>query len=426
MVADKLMSGANLELMRLATEKALELNGSDDNNSDTNDENSAADVEDDVFMDPEESEDLILMPGFSVFRWYWDIVRLLGLLFYITIVPIRFIHVEMNGFDPSLVVGWLFDLFFFVDIVLNMLVFSFVIDKETNLFADRNLIRQFYLQSWDFIVDVCSVFFFPAVLIILAVQSESSWKHVKILRCFALIRTPHFSRYLGTVLKSIKKTEGEGTEPSILKNQNLQNVANIVLYQLIIIYWSACIWLGLSQWIYADDANKNWLFYFEIVHPATTLYEKYISALSWSSSTLYSVGYGNTYARNDWERVLSVTVMIFGFVMQNSLIGFLVPFLKARTIDRIQFQNRVRSLADMIRSKALDQKESLQEGDGFLYGQVLTNARYLSKIAEKVTQYREYIWIRQKGRHENSVLDDMPEHLRLDLLLASCGEALTK
>jgi hypothetical protein len=92
----------------------------------------------------------------TTFRFVWDTLQVVLLLYVALIVPYRF------GFSVVATVGstsWWWeafvDLYFIVDVVLNF-YFAYEDEEERKIVVDRRRIRRAYLRSW-FTVDFLSI-----------------------------------------------------------------------------------------------------------------------------------------------------------------------------------------------------------------------------------------------------------------------------
>ena len=249
---------------------------------------------------------IIIMP-FSPIAQAWHVLGVLWVLYtcFVSTFEIAFLSsIELNWL---FVVNRLADLYFILDFVTCFRTASRqeVSGKFSRQFwqIDPTKIRRLYLAGW-FWPDLFSSI--PFDLLIYYVQEKGTelilMKFFRVLRLLKLIR----------LSKSL----------SVLRHLGLYDYLNyelVTFFQLGFTYLTCMHWLGCLFYATTEfeDAEENWLTSYGI--DDSTLPDKYITSLYWSTMTITTVGYGEVKTVTTIERIVA-TFCMFGVLADTCLL----------------------------------------------------------------------------------------------------------
>lgn len=236
------------------------------------------------------------------------------ILYSIIVIPYRLAaHVDAEG--GWLVVETIFDVFFGLDLVLNFFTCYFD-ERSGELETDFKAIVKKYLKGW-FLVDFLSTLPMDALGNIFFEDSEQL-RGARLLRSFRLVKLVRLSRLMKVdeLLESFAHSTGINTKMVLL--------ISLSFNQLLFAHLFACLWLGVSsprsshpeckfEYDHCEtecEIQNSWIFSKNIQCNAPQ--EQYVVALYWAFATMTTVGYGDVFAINDLERIVSIFLMLIG------------------------------------------------------------------------------------------------------------------
>lgn len=316
----------------------------------------------------------------STFRLCWDALILLLVLASCVLIPYQraFIH-DAQQFSDGLLLG--ITLFFLVDIGLNFIT---TFRRAGSEVFDPRAIRQHYLRG-HFTVDVLANV--PLVLILLfAGGAESDGLNVVLLlRLLVLLRLVHFF----VILRRWESLSW--THPGYLR------VLKYLGMVLIFSHCIACIWFYIAyidgfpadSWVVAAGIENS--------DPVT----QYVRSLYWTITTMTTVGYGDISPGRTVEYVMASIIMLMGASLYAFIIGGVASLLSNLQAARSSYSEHMESVEQYLRAR-----------------------RVPAHLGIRVHDFYEYLWHRHKGLNEKSLLQDLPESLRLDILLHLARDVL--
>eukprot|EP00003_Mantamonas_plastica_P032470 TRINITY_DN882_c0_g1_i3.p1 TRINITY_DN882_c0_g1~~TRINITY_DN882_c0_g1_i3.p1 ORF type:complete len:262 (+),score=16.03 TRINITY_DN882_c0_g1_i3:59-844(+) len=198
----------------------------------------------------------------SRFRRNWDRIVLGCIMYNAFILMFRFsfkVEFELNLF---LLVEYMMDLFFVVDVFLN---FRTGFTHAGSVVRDRERIFSHYVNNW-FTVDFISAFPFDIIALVVG-----GFKVIALLRLPKIIRVARFFNYFRI------------WENDINLNSNLVRLVKMFLGIFLISHWLACMWYYIHEF-----ANKTW---FESAGRAlASTFMDYVRSFYWVITTMTGVG----------------------------------------------------------------------------------------------------------------------------------------
>jgi len=318
----------------------------------------------------------------SKFRTIWDGFILILILASCILIPfqIAFRHVVLKlGSD----IIYLIDFFFLIDILLNFLTSYRYQGTEI---TDKNKTASHYLKTF-FVLDLLANFPIDAILIGSQDILVYNISLVLIFRIFRLLRVVRlfviFRRW----------------EQKSWTNSGLLRIAKFLTIIMLLIHWVSCAWY-LTAFI--ENFPKNsWVVRLGIINADPIA--QYVRSLYWAVVTMTTVGYGDITPNRTVEYVFTIIVMLLGASMYAFIIGNIASLFSKLDSSKVNHFNRMEAVTQFLRYRNVPHKLSL-----------------------KVRNYYEYMWERRRGMQEDLFLKDLPEPLRLEILLDLTRKLLNK
>jgi Ion channel len=100
-----------------------------------------------------------------------------------------------------------------------------------------------------------------------------------------------------------------------------------------------------------NESNNNWIDRFQ--YRDCSIFQKYVASFYWVTYTVVTVGYGDIYAQNTVERIISCLLMFGGVVFYSFVIGSLTSLLSDLDAKIIIFQQKLNILYSLKRKYEL-------------------------------------------------------------------------
>jgi hypothetical protein len=161
----------------------------------------------------------------------------------------------------------------------------------------------------------------------------------------------------------------------------------------------ACLWFATA---YIDGFPRDsWV----VAAGITDLdpVSQYIRSLYWTITTMTTVGYGDISPGRTVEYLLAIVIMLMGASLYAFIIGGVASLLSNLQAAKNSHWEHMESVEQYLRAR-----------------------RVPSHLAMRVHNYYEYLWDRHQGLNEQNLLADLPESLRLDIMLHLARDVLKK
>ncbi|MEH6549841.1 MAG: ion transporter [Pseudomonadales bacterium] len=318
----------------------------------------------------------------SKFRLYWDALVLLLICYSCLVIPYQLVFHQSAEFASNTILH-IISLVMLCDIGLNFITSqrrggSEILDPAAN--------RRHYLHGM-FLVDLVANLPLDLLASAMGDPQVGGFSLILLVRLLALFRLARFFMIL-------RRWESfSWTNPGYLRALKYLGVA------LILVHCIACLWFASA---YVDGFPQNsWVVAANI--QSSDPQSQYIRSLYWTVTTMTTVGYGDISPNRTVEYLLAIFVMLSGASLYAFIIGGVASLLSNLQAAKNTHWEHMESVEQYLRSRQVP-----------------------AYLGDSVHNYYEYLWESRKGLNEAALLEDLPESLRIEIMLHLAKDVLEK
>eukprot|EP00794_Sanderia_malayensis_P003810 gene3810-4338_t len=289
---------------------------------------------------------------------------------------------EMIYDDPLVIVDYIVDVMFIIDIFINFRT-TFV-DRNDEVVSDPCRIALYYVKGW-FVIDLLAAI--PFELLIMIGNTERTTTLIGLLKTARLLR-------LVRVARKVDRYSEYGMALLLL----------LMFGFALIAHWLACIWYALGNFEKPSLNMDGWLAILardtRMPYNASDsasgpdLKTKYITALYFTLSSLTSVGFGNISPNTNGEKIFTIVIMFVGALMYAVIFGNVTAIIQGLYSGMAHYHATMRRVREFIRFYQIP-----------------------SQLRQRLEDYAQYDYSYTNGIDMNEVLKKFPEGLRADICL---------
>ncbi|XP_065053048.1 potassium voltage-gated channel subfamily H member 6-like isoform X3 [Rhopilema esculentum] len=287
-----------------------------------------------------------------------------------------------NYNDPLVIVDYIVDVMFIVDIFINFRT-TFV-DVNEEVVSDPCRIAVHYVKGW-FLIDLLAAI--PFELLIMIMNTDQTTTLIGLLKTARLLR-------LVRVARKVDRYSEYGMALLLLLMFGFALVA----------HWLACIWYAIGDMEKPEFKMNGWLAILarDTNMPYNTsdplsgpdLKTKYITALYFTLSSLTSVGFGNISPNTNGEKLFTIVIMLVGALMYAVIFGNVTAIIQGLYSGMAQYHATMRRVREFMRFYQIP-----------------------PQLRQRLEDYAQYDYSYTNGIDMNEVLKRFPEGLQADICL---------
>ncbi|CAN0921654.1 Potassium channel KAT1 [Linum grandiflorum] len=254
----------------------------------------------------------------------WQMWLVVLVIYSAWISPFQFAFLTYKK-DPLFVVDNIVNGFFAIDIVLTFFV-AYLDSQSCLLVDDPKKIAIRYISTW-FIFDVSSTA--PLLPVSLLFRDQSNELGFKLLNMLRLWRLRRVSALFARLEKDIRF------------NYFWTRCTKLTSVTLFAVHCAGCF-----NYLIADrypDPRRTWIGAVNPTFKEDSLWNRYVTSIYWSITTLTTTGYGDLHAENPREMLFDIFYMLFNLGLTSYLIGNMTNLV-------VHWTSRTRNFRDMVRA----------------------------------------------------------------------------
>ena len=134
----------------------------------------------------------------------------------------------------------------------------------------------------------------------------------------------------------------------------------------------------------------------------SALLDQYLTSMYWTVATMTSTGYGDIVPTQEMEMVLAIVLIPIGRFVMGFILGNITSTLASLNSQKVQYESKFRIMKSY-----------------------MDDLNMPTHIQERVKEFYEYCWSKNKGTNRNELLEEFPFCLRNELLGIVNNQALT-
>ncbi|GMH39840.1 LOW QUALITY PROTEIN: hypothetical protein BSKO_07744 [Bryopsis sp. KO-2023] len=329
----------------------------------------------------------------SPLRTRWDFYILLLVLYTCIAQP----YIICFGIDTTLVehpaIGTLelvVDCSFVLDIYLN--IRTGYVNEQGKIVMGRSSLMRNYCKTW-FGIDVVSVMPWDLVLsskklgflqLVKAARIIKLMKIVKLLKMVKLLRVIK----VPTAFESIEVKFGRA----------FVRMVSFFLAAIMTLHFTGCVFHYVA---YLHDFKDTWVTLANLEESSN--FERYVTALYWSMSTMTTVGYGDVIPGNVREKLASMIGMMVGITAFGYFMGSMSAMLAAWSTSSSRMTAKRQIVDDFLRHRKIPRD-----------------------LSTRVRNFYSYVTEREVQKDESDIIRGLSSQLQQEVLLYLYRETLEK
>lgn len=291
----------------------------------------------------------------------------------ILVVPFQFAIKNEITFTGSLII-YIIDLFFLLNLFLNSRTSFRIAGEEV---VDKPSLKKHYFKT-TFGVDLLATLPFDALFLLWPGLEIGGISVVFWLRLLRLIR-------IQTLFVIFRRWQDQNwVNPGYLR------IARFLIVILILSHIISCGWY-LSSFI-SGFPPGSWMVLEGIQN--STAATIYIRSLYWTITTMTTVGFGDITPHLNYEYVFTIISMIIGASMYAFIIGNIASLFSNLDVQKSAYWSKTDAIKLYLRNRGVP-----------------------DQLNKRVRNYYEYRWFHHRGLDEQLIFNDLPDPLRLEVMM---------
>jgi len=298
-------------------------------------------------------------------REIWDIVVLVTAILSAVLVPLAVVF-GFSGRAGIVSLNVVTTIVFTFDIYV---MFNTAFSSQGKLVEDKQQVARRYLST-TFAIDIVAAL---PIWLVIAIVAPGAGHPILLLTVNVLVKMLRAN-------PTLRKLGGNAVNPAILR------LVLLVFWFLIAAHVVACGWIFIGG-----------------PPPDLDRMSRYALSFYWTITTLTTIGYGDITPSSNPEILYVVIIELLGAGMYGLVIGNIANLIANIDVAKSQY------------------KEKLEKINAFLKYRSIPTA-----LQRKINDYYNYLWESRRGYDESSVLEDLPDALKVSVSLYLSKEIIEK
>ncbi|CAF1094956.1 unnamed protein product [Rotaria magnacalcarata] len=329
----------------------------------------------------------------SNFRFYWDLVMLILLITNVIVLPvaIAFFSEDINS-ARWIIFNVVSDALFLFDIVVNFRTGVLRNDYIDEIILEPRLIAMHYIKTW-FVVDLLSSLPIDYLFLFFDTGDHSggysiarTGRAIKVLRLVKLLSLLRLLR-LSRLVRYIHQWEEFLSIASMV-----MRILNLIALIILLAHWNGCLQFMIPM--FQNFPSDCWVALNGLQQAPWT--EQYTVALFKALSHMLCIGYGRYPPQSYVDMWLTMLSMVIGAMCYAVTIGHVSALVQSFDTSRRLYNEKFKQVEEYMAWRKLPRE-----------------------MRNRISDYYEH---RYQGKifHEDSILHELSERLRLDVINYNC------
>ena len=192
-------------------------------------------------------------------------------------------------------------------------------------------------------------------------------------------------------------------QATIGQDSGLIEMSRFVTVTAVLTNFMACVWFMLACFRDNECVGDTWASAEGAALSDAPISTQYVVSLYWATATMTAVGYGDVHASTRVEMVVSIVTMLVGTLLFGYFIGNLAASIANADYQRARCSEKLDGLRKYLKRPGMDQA-----------------------VAQRIENYHEYLWLRNKGMQAHTLFSDLPRALQAELCLDVYRDAIQR
>ncbi|CAF4439076.1 unnamed protein product [Rotaria sp. Silwood2] len=329
----------------------------------------------------------------SNFRFYWDLIMLILLITNVIVLPvaIAFFSDEINS-ARWIIFNVISDAFFLFDIIVNFRTGVLRNDYIDEIILEPRLIAINYIKTW-FILDLLSSLPVDYFFLLFDTGDHSggytiarTGRAIKVLRLVKLLSLLRLLR-LSRLVRYIHQWEEFLSIASMV-----MRILNLIALIILLAHWNGCLQFMIPM--FQNFPSDCWVALNALQNAPWT--EQYTVALFKALSHMLCIGYGRYPPQSYVDMWLTMLSMVIGAMCYAVTIGHVSALVQSFDRSRSFYNEKFKQVEEYMAWRKLPRE-----------------------MRNRISDYYEH---RYQGKifHEDTILNELSENLRLDVINYNC------
>ncbi|KAL3900407.1 MAG: hypothetical protein SGCHY_001360 [Lobulomycetales sp.] len=300
-----------------------------------------------------------------------------------------------NYWTSSFILGYIFDVLFLVDVFLK--THTAYLQGGFWVVFPKEMLYQ-YVSTRQFKFDVVANF--PYDIFVLFAYVSPTRIEVPVL--LTLVRLPKLMRTASVIMYF------HSQEKKLYASFSIQ-IVKFLTYLVILTHTISCVWFSLACPYGATTCfERSWVSLLAEANGAAgersyDVWSLYVASVYWTVTSMTTTGYGDIRPVNNLERSYSFIVQTIGVFFFGYVSGTIASTLSNMDSRRVSYQQKMDAIRQYMITREME-----------------------PEMQERVVDYYDYVWERNRGIDVKNLFEDMPITFKSEVALSLNNQIIDK